>query len=142
MKDLQKNSAVDWALLSIRVIVGIIFIAHGMQKVFGSFDGPGLAAVVQQMGPIGYLVSFGELLVGFLTRFSALSLIVVMIGAIAMVHGKNGFFMQTSGFEYCLALLGMLLPILIAGPGRFAASELIPVLKPASNPSSKTVWTS
>ncbi|MEZ0324602.1 MAG: DoxX family protein, partial [Fimbriimonas sp.] len=135
MKDLQKNSAVDWALLSIRVIVGIIFIAHGMQKVFGSFDGPGLAAVVQQMGPIGYLVSFGELLgglgllVGFLTRFSALSLIVVMIGAIAMVHGKNGFFMQTSGFEYCLALLGMLLPILIAGPGRFAASELIPVLK-------------
>ena len=52
------------------------------------------------MGPLGYLVTIGEffgglgLILGFLTRFSAASLIVIMIGAIAMVHGKNGFFFE------------------------------------------------
>ncbi len=143
MNDLQKNSAMDWALLSVRVIVGIVFIAHGMQKVFGSFGGPGLAAVVTGMGPLGYLVSFGELLgglgllVGFLSRFSAAANIVIMIGAIATVHGKNGFFLQGQGFEYNLALIGLLLPILIAGPGRFAISHLLPI--PSSKTTSKAV---
>jgi putative oxidoreductase len=83
------------------------------------------------MGPIGYLVTIGEffgglgLLFGFLTRFSAASLIVIMIGAIAMVHGKNGFFLSKGGFEYNLALIGLLLPILIAGPGRFSIGRFL-----------------
>jgi len=68
---------------------------------------------------------------GFLTRFSALSLIVIMIGAIAMVHGKNGLFLDKGGFEYCLALIGLLLPILIAGPGRFAIGRFLPLPKSA-----------
>src|SRR5437763_5607256 len=94
----QDRPAVDVALLVVRVIVGVIFAAHGAQKLFGAFGGPGLAAVVDMMGPVGYAVTIGEffgglgLIAGFLTRFSAASLIVTMIGAIAMVHGKNGFF--------------------------------------------------
>src|SRR5262245_48900631 len=77
------------------------------------------------MGPLGYPVTIGEffgglgLVVGFLCRFSAASLIVIMIGAIATVHGKNGFFLADQGFEYNLALIGLLAPILVAGPGRF-----------------------
>src|SRR5215213_2366556 len=108
----QDRPAVDVALLVVRVVVGVIFAAHGSQKLFGAFGGPGLAATVQPppdgMGPLGYLVTVGEffgglgLIVGFLTRFSAASLIVIMLGAIAMVHGKNGFFLPT-GFEYNLA---------------------------------------
>ena len=91
--------AVDYALLVARVIVGIIFVAHGAQKLFGAFGGPGLASVVERMGPVGYLVTIGEffgglgLIVGFLSRFSAASLIVIMLGAIAMVHGQHGFFL-------------------------------------------------
>jgi putative oxidoreductase len=132
------RTAVDAALLIMRVTVGLIFMAHGSQKMFGLFGGPGLSAMVQPppngMGSIGYLVSVGEffggigLVFGFLSRFSAASLIVIMIGAIAMVHGKNGFFlgkgpdttMKEAGFEYCVALIGLLLPILICGPGRFS----------------------
>jgi len=132
-------SAIDVALLLARVIVGVVFMAHGAQKLFGAFGGPGLSAVVGMMGPLGYLVSIGEffgglgLVVGFLSRFSAASIIVIMLGAIAMVHGKVGFFMNWmgnqggEGFEYHLLAIGILLVILIAGPGRYAIGRFLPL---------------
>jgi putative oxidoreductase len=132
-------SAIDVALLLARVIVGVVFMAHGAQKLFGAFGGPGLSAVVGMMGPLGYLVSIGEffgglgLVVGFLSRFSAASIIVIMLGAIAMVHGKVGFFMNWmgnqggEGFEYHLLAIGILLVILIAGPGRYAIGRYLPL---------------
>ena len=129
--------AVDWALLITRIFVGIVFTAHGAQKLFGAFGGPGLSAVVEMMGPLGYLVSIGEffgglgLIFGVLSRFSAASIILIMLGAIAMVHAKFGFFMNWAGnqpgegFEYHLLAIGMLLPIVIAGPGRYAVGRLL-----------------
>jgi len=137
----RDRSAIDWALLAARVLVGIIFMAHGAQKLFGAFGGPGLSAVVQMMGPLGYLVTIGEffgglgLVFGFLSRFSAASIILIMLGAIGMVHAKFGFFMNWmgnqagEGFEYHLLAIGTLLPIVIAGPGRFAIGRLLPLPK-------------
>ena len=120
--------AVNYALLCLRLFVGFIFLMHGSQKLLGAFGGPGLSGVIGQMGPVlGVLVSIGEffgglgLMVGVLTRFSAAALIVIMLGAIATVHGKNGFFAQNKGFEYPFALIGLLLPVLIAGPGTITA---------------------
>src|SRR3989337_2527365 len=87
---------VNFSLLLMRVIVGVIFVAHGSQKLLGAFGGPGLSGVVEMMGPIGYLVTIGEffgglgLIVGFLCRFSAASIIVIMIGAIGLGHSKDG----------------------------------------------------
>ena len=138
----QDRQAVDIALLVIRLVVGVIFALHGAQKLFGAFGGPGLSKMMEMMGaPLGFLVTIGEffggigLIVGFLTRFSAASLIVIMLGAIAMAHGKNGFFLghaptdqlMNAGFEYCFALIGLLAPILIAGPGRFAIGRFLPL---------------
>ena len=126
---------IDLSLLVLRLAAGVIFFVHGGQKMWGWFDGPGLAKVVDQMGAIGYLVSIGEffggigLIIGLLCRFSALSLIVIMAGAIAMVHGPNGFFLSNKGFEYNLALIGLLVPIVIAGPGRFAIGRMLPLPK-------------
>lgn len=122
--------AVAWSLLALRIIVGCIMMAHGAQKLFGMWEGPGLAGVMSPQGPgggglIGLLVAIGEffgglgILVGVLTRFSALANIVIMLGAIALVHGKNGFFLSKGGYEYNLALIGMLVPLLVAGPGPF-----------------------
>jgi putative oxidoreductase len=133
---------VDVSLLLVRVIVGVIFAAHGAQKLFGVWDGPGLSAMMGPPGPppnpgmgpvLGLLVTIGEffggvgLIVGFLTRFSAASLIVIMIGAIAMVHGKNGFLLENGGFEYNLALIGLLVPILLCGPGRYSIGRYLPL---------------
>jgi putative oxidoreductase len=143
--ELRDRSAVNVSLLVMRVIVGIIFAAHGAQKLFGAFGGPGLANMVQAppdgMGLLGYPVTIGEffgglgLIVGFLCRFSAASLIVIMLGAIGLVHGQNGFFLgygpsdtlATSGFEYNLALIGLLTPILVAGPGSLTIGRLLPL---------------
>ena len=128
------RTAVDVAFLIMRVVVGGIFAAHGAQKLFGAFGGPGLAATVKIMGPIGYLVTIGEffgglgIVFGFLTRFSAASLIVIMIGAIAQVHFKHGFFLP-GGFEYNVALIGLLLPILVAGAGHHAVGRFLPLPK-------------
>src|SRR6187399_1887153 len=138
---IRDRAAVDWSLLILRVVLGVVFMAHGAQKLFGAFGGPGLGAVVQMMGPIGYLVSIGEffgglgLVVGFLSRFSAASIIVIMLGAIGMVHGKVGFFMNWmgnqggEGFEYHLLAIAILLVILIAGPGRYALARSLPLPK-------------
>ena len=133
----QDRPAVDLALLVVRVIVGIIFAAHGAQKLFGAFGGPGLAGVVEMMGALGIPVTIGEffgglgLIFGFLCRFSAASLIVIMLGAIGMVHAQHGFFLSAGGFEYNLALIGLLAPVLIAGPGRFAIGRFLPLPKAA-----------
>jgi putative oxidoreductase len=139
----QDRTAVDVALLVARVAVGVIFAAHGSQKLFGAFGGPGLSKMAEMMGPLAYPVTIGEffgglgLVFGFLTRFSAASLIVIMIGAIATFHGKNGFFLgqgpestlATAGYEYNIALIGLLAPILIAGPGRFSIGRFLPLPK-------------
>jgi putative oxidoreductase len=143
---LHDRPAVDFSFLVVRVVVGIIFVAHGAQKLFGAFGGPGLEAIVQPppngMGPIGYLVTIGEffgglgLIVGFLCRFSAASLIVIMIGAIYLVHGQHGFFLgrgnEGDGFEFNLALIGLLAPILIAGPGGLSIGRFLPLPKSAA----------
>jgi putative oxidoreductase len=138
---IRDRSAVDWALLVARVVVGVVFVAHGAQKLLGAFGGPGLSAIVQMMGPLGYLVTIGEffgglgLIFGFLSRFSAASIILIMLGAIGMVHSQFGFFMNWTGkqagegFEYHLLVIGTLLPILIAGPGRFAIGRYLPLPK-------------
>jgi putative oxidoreductase len=126
-------------LLIARLAVGMILAAHGAQKLFGWFGGEGaMAGMVQMAGPqLAWLVGIGEcfgglgLIVGILPRFSALANIVIQIGAIAMVHWKHGFFLQNQGFEYNLALIGILATILIAGPGLYSLSEAIPAPKAA-----------
>jgi putative oxidoreductase len=131
----------NFSLLLMRVIVGAIMYAHGAQKLFGLYGGFGLAPLVEKMGPIGYLVAVGECLggigiaLGFLTRFSAASNLVIMLGAIGMVHGKNGFFLISpqgqivGGFEYNLALIGLLAPIMLLGPGSYAVGKFLPLPK-------------
>ena len=133
----ETNSA-SLALLAIRLASGVIFMFHGGQKLFGLFGGKGLAMTIQFMGPVnGTLVSVGEffgglaVLLGLFSRFSAASHMLIMAGAIVMVHGKHGFASADNGFEYNYALFMMALAVFVGGPGRFALARLLPAkLKP------------
>lgn len=134
-------SSRDWAFLILRLVLGITFLIHGAQLLFGAFGGPGLAGFTKMMGPVGYLVAIGEffgglgILVGFLSRFSAAAIIVIMLGAIVMVHLPNGFFMnwygkqKGEGYEYHLLVIAICVAIFIAGPGRLTLGGLFPLPK-------------
>jgi putative oxidoreductase len=134
----------SWSHLVIRLALGVIFFAHGAQKVFGWFGGRGLSATIagfRQMNIppaatvlAAFVECFGGLavLVGFLTRPAALGLIGVMLVAIAKVHVAHGFFLNWSmtpgkghGYEFNLALLAMALAILIGGGGVLSIDRLI-----------------
>jgi putative oxidoreductase len=125
------------SMLVVRLGAGIVFFAHGAQKMFGWFGGPGLKATMQtfqqylKIPPAATALSvllecFGglALIVGLLVRPAAAGLIVVMLMAVAKVHWQHGFFINFSGtpgkghgFEFNFVLLTMLLAILLAGAG-------------------------
>lgn len=125
--------------LPLRVIAGVIFAAHGAQKLFAWFGGYGLAGTGQffesiGLGP-GYVMAllagsaefFGGLLLiaGLLTRPAALVLAFTMVVAIFSVHIGNGLFMSNNGYEFGLALLAMSVALLLQGGGRLALDNVI-----------------
>ncbi|NAS63558.1 DoxX family protein [Pseudomonas syringae pv. actinidiae] len=128
-----------YGLTLLRVVVGIAFIAHGSQKLFGAFGGYGLEGTAQYMESLGltpgYLMAlmsgsaefFGGvgLLLGLLARPAAVVVIVLLLVAIFTVHTHNGFFMANNGYEYALALLGGALAVLIEGAGKLSLDRVI-----------------
>lgn len=120
--------------LPLRLITGIIFIAHGAQKLFGWFGGYGLEGTGQWMESIGlgpgYLMAmlagsaelFGGLLLigGLFVRPASAILAITMVVAIAKVHLVNGLFMANNGYEFALALLAMTLSLVIFGGGKYS----------------------
>jgi len=130
---LKKIIATDSGLgqLVLRIPVGIIFAAHGSQKLFGWFGGYGLEGTGQWMASVGlnpgYLMAllagsaefFGgvALILGLLVRPAATVLAFTMIVAILSVHIGNGLFMSNNGFEFGLALLAASVSLAISGAG-------------------------
>jgi len=133
------NTRAGYGITVLRVIVGIIFMAHGSQKLFGMFGGYGLEGTGQYMESLGltpgYLMAlmsgsaefFGGLglVVGLLARPAAVVLIVMLVIAILSVHIHNGLFMANNGYEFALALLGGAIAVLFEGAGRLSLDRSI-----------------
>lgn len=133
------TSAPSFAPLALRIPIGIILIAHGAQKLFGWFGGYGLGGTGQWMASIGltpgYLMAlmagssefFGGLflLLGLLTRPTALVLSFTMVVAIFSVHIGNGLFLANNGYEFGLALLAATVSLAISGAGKLSLDNLL-----------------
>ena len=133
----------DVALTILRLVLGVVFFAHGAQKLLGWFGGYGLTATVgafTHMGmpaPIVYLIIATEffgglgLILGFLTRIPALGIGCLMVGAIFLVHMPNGFFMNWAnnqkgeGIEYHLMAIAMAAVLLLRGAGAFSVDRAL-----------------
>lgn len=129
----------SWAGLVLRVMLGLVLFPHGAQKFLGWYGGFGFSGTMAFFTDtmhlpwfVAFLVIVGEffgslgLLVGFLTRFTAASLAVIMVGAILTTHLPHGFFMnwfgkqQGEGFEYHLLVIAICAALMITGAGRWS----------------------
>jgi len=116
------------AVLMLRLLLGVVFVLHGAQKVLGGGGITGFAGMLQKMGiephvPLAWVVAITEFVggicvfFGFLTRFWAAGLAIDMGVALFKVHLANGFFISKNGFEFVLTLGVLALAVVFMGPG-------------------------
>lgn len=125
----------DCALLLLRVVLGCVFVAHGVQKlVLDGMDetiGQFSAAGVPQPQLMGWLCAAGELaggamlIIGLLTTFAAGALLIVVAGAFYYVHMGAGFFAADGGFEFVLVLFVALVMVVVFGAGRISLDGVL-----------------
>jgi len=134
----------DWVITIVRIVLGVVFFAHGAQKALGWFGGAGLQSTVRVFreqlripAPLALLSVAAEflgglgLIVGLLSRIAALGIAVVMIVALVAVHGKFGFFMnwygekQGHGIEYHILVLALALAVMVKGAGAFSLDQVL-----------------
>ncbi len=133
------STSVGSGTLPLRLVGGVVFAAHGAQKLFGWFGGFGLEATAGWLTSIGLgpgypmaLLAGGAeffggllLLAGLLVRPASLLLAITMLVAIAAVHLNNGLFMSNNGYEFALALLALSVSLMISGAGRFSLDGIL-----------------
>jgi putative oxidoreductase len=127
----------SWGLLGLRLVTGVIFIAHGLPK-FGYGDGGGLDGLASWLGGMGVpfpmlnavLVASSEtvggamLIVGFLTRFAALTQVIAMLVAMFMVHWSNGL-TANGGYQWALLLAAAAFALMMDGAGRYSIDRMM-----------------
>ncbi len=129
-----------WFTLPIRLALAAVMIAHGAQKVLGSFGGSGFNKFIAGTTPFGFMrpawlwlaaAALAELVggvfvgIGLLTRVGAFFIACVMLTAVVGVHWTGGFFAGNRGYEYPLSLLAMALALLIAGGGQASVDRAL-----------------
>jgi putative oxidoreductase len=133
----------DIAVFILRLLLGIVFFPHGAQKVFGWFGGQGFAGTMAGFEKMGIPALFALLAVlaesagsvglitGLLTRVAAFGIACNMVVAVALIHFRNGFFMNWfgqkhgEGFEYHILVVAIALALMIKGGGRWSLDGLL-----------------
>ena len=133
----------DYVLMLSRVVLGIVFFAHGSQKVLGWFGGPGFDQMMKAFQGMGIPTFFAllailaeflggiGLIVGLLSRIAAFGIAINMIVAVSLVHAQNGLFMNWSGsqrgegFEYHLLAIVAAVLVLVRGAGAWSLDRVL-----------------
>jgi putative oxidoreductase len=127
----------------IRLVLGLVFFAHGAQKMLGWFGGYGFTGTLSAFSTAGMSIPlalfviltefFGSvaLICGAFARVASGAIALLMVGAIAMVHAHFGFYMnwfgqqKGEGFEYHLLVIGLAVAVLVRGAGSFSIDGLL-----------------
>ena len=139
------------ATIILRLVLGVVFVAHGAQKMLGWFGGSGFEGTMGAFtkylhipAPLAFLAIIAEffgglgLLFGFLTRIAAAGIAVNMLVATAMLHGRFGLFMNWTGtqkgegFEYHLLVIAITAFLMIRGAGAFSLDRTVTAASPAA----------
>lgn len=129
----------DIGLFLIRLVLGLSFMAHGAQKLFGSFGGGGLKGTGQYFESIGIKPGFimalmaglsefvgGTLFtLGLLTPLAGILIAGAMVVAIFKVHGPNGYWLTQNGYEYCLTILVVAIAVALSGAGQYSLDAIL-----------------
>jgi putative oxidoreductase len=143
LRDLFSTNS-DWTLTIIRIILGVVFFAHGSQKLLGWFGGPGLKQTMRTMHehlglplPLAFAAVATEflggvgLIVGLLSRVAAVGIGVTMLSAIVMVHGRKGLFMdwfgarKNHGYEFHLLAIALVVVLVAKGSGALSLDRVL-----------------
>ena len=125
----------NFELLIMRIACAMPFIFHGSAILFGAFGGPGpqnFAAFMHQPVVVGYLVGLAQfagglaILLGALLRVGTVCVMIVMLGAIYLVHLPHGYDINQGGMEYALTEFLLSAGLLFAGPGKYSLASLLP----------------
>src|SRR5690348_10103590 len=131
-------------LLILRVVIGLIVLGHGLQKLFGWWGGPGMTGWVAAMNrmrirpavPWAWLSALSEALggiglaVGLLTPLPSLAIAAAMLVAIALVHWPRGLWAAKGGYEFNLSIIAAIATIALAGPGAYSLDALLGIHLP------------
>ena len=132
---MPSSRQISLALLLLRVAAALAFLYHGSGILFGAFGGPGplrFAASHSWPAVLGYLVGLAQfggalaLLTGVFFRFGALCIIVVMLGAIFIIHLPHGFDVGSGGMEYALTQALLAMALFLTGPGDYSLASMMP----------------
>ncbi len=137
MEELEMSIALG--LLIIRLVVGLSFMAHGAQKLFGWFGGygpKGTGGWMESMGMkpgvlmavmAGLMELIGGLLLasGLFTVIGAVIIVATMLGAIVKVHGPNGYWATANGYEYNLLLIAVAVGLALTGAGDYSLDAIL-----------------
>ncbi|MFC1480348.1 DoxX family protein [Candidatus Omnitrophota bacterium] len=135
---MRNETLLDFSMLTLRLVIGIICVAYGAQKLFGTFDGIGLEGTAKMVEGLGlanpYLfamiwacIEFAGgifLLLGILARWSAAAIVLTMLIRLWKINLAYGFFIQNGGVEYNLLIIGACIPLILLGGGRWSVWDV------------------
>lgn len=128
--------SMDIGLLIVRLVIGLMFVGHGAQKMFGWFGGYGLKGTGGWLESIGvkpgvlmaFMVALFEIVgglsfaLGLWLPVGAALIVITMIGGIVTVHGKNGLWATANGYEYNVVLIAIAVGVALIGAGEYAVT--------------------
>jgi putative oxidoreductase len=131
--------SVALGLLILRLVVGLTVAAHGAQKLFGWFGGPGMSKWTQSVErlrirpaqPWAWVAALSEfgggllLALGLLSPLGSLAIVGTMLVAIATVHLSKGFWVTRGGYEFNLAIIGGAVALALTGPGAYSLDNAL-----------------